>query len=576
MDVSSCRIGLGAVMHHHPSLGTSTPMAASMEQRREKKRQLDVEIAEHARSWKTARTTAAALAKHWKLEGHTLHVALAIYIWSGCCLEPTVDFLKRAARKKHWPEDKLDEEIAVIMLDSFAAADDAFLLRLTDAVFEEYAIVQREAQANLLKWGATAWVTEQNRKGITPSSATVLDQLELIRLSIPQSMRPVAWGANNSVPARMRMSRLRHTHGGRIGALQTREDIEIPVLSAKSRVAWQWFNHLYQRTPAGKVMVLINIDETAICLCPTTRAGNLFISRSEQPVQRLSKSGQRANLTHVAMACSDPEIQRLLPQVIIGNHHTIPAGTLADLQAKCYPRVSVLRNESSWVNGQVFAQILRMLAKVLAPHRERIQPVVQFDTYGGHLKPEVWAACTACRLWPMLVPAQTTWFLQGLDTEGFGHYKLRLQRAYQDARISSAPAQPTLSHLIDCVLLAIHEVLDAKDWCAAFARNGFSHQQVGVSVKKLRLLGLTAPLDISSDRPALDQLRLCFPRRRKVPTDSLWRAVDGSLAKGCLKAVVAKPVAYAAAASSSSTGCLVGPIAMHTRSKTKATTTTTA
>ena len=69
-----------------------------------KKRQLDEEVAELRRQWKAAKKAADSeaqaaerKAKHWKLDGRMLDIALVIHIWSGCSLEPTVQYLKAAA-----------------------------------------------------------------------------------------------------------------------------------------------------------------------------------------------------------------------------------------------------------------------------------------------------------------------------------------------------------------------------------------------------------------------------------------------------------------------------------------------
>ena len=539
----------------------------------ERKRQLKAEVAECKRAWKVAKKAAdseaqaaASKAKQWQLDGLMLDTALVIFVWSNSSLPPTVQFLKARARQKKWPDDKLDEEVSTLFLDAFLADDDARILELTDEANEAHAGVQKEAQQRLLKWFAAEWNAEQNLKGAEPTSSAVLDQLELIRQGMPLSIRPPPWGSSGSAGARKKLTRLRATHGGRLGKLKTRDDIDTASLVEKCNVAWQWSNHLFSKAPEGKRIVLINIDETAISLCPRTLLGNIFITKAQEPVRMQRKSDTRANLTHVAVVCSEPELQRLMPQVIIGNEHTIPARMLQELREKCGPRVRVLRNLSSWVNGPVFAQIITMVARALAPHRSQIQPIVQFDTYGGHLTSEVWRACTLGRLWPLVVPAKTTFFLQALDTEGFAQYKFCLQRDYQLARVRCAPEPPTLGALFDSVLAAIDKVLDAKAWNEALARNGFAFQQAGVSPKKLIELGLNAPLGISSERPTPEQLQLCFPRRKKVNFGSLWRAVDGN---GLAVRFVpkAKPRASASAASSSSAPA--GPISTRTRAKTR-------
>ena len=72
----------------------------------------------------------------------------------------------------------------------------------------------------------------------------------------------------------------------------------------------------------------INLDETPICVFQGDIRGNIFVSRKrqrEEITQNVSRAARRRYLTHVALISGKPEIQALLPQVIIANTRTIPA-----------------------------------------------------------------------------------------------------------------------------------------------------------------------------------------------------------------------------------------------------------
>ena len=56
-------------------------------------------------------------------------------------------------------------------------------------------------------------------------------------------------------------------------------------------------------------------------------------------------------MTFVALVCDVPEVQRVLPQIIIGNFHTLRASDMAALRAKLPGNVVLLRQRSAWNNN---------------------------------------------------------------------------------------------------------------------------------------------------------------------------------------------------------------------------------
>ena len=90
------------------------------------------------------------------------------------------------------------------------------------------------------------------------------------------------------------------------------------VMFGKCVAAWQWHNYLCSQVPCGKRVVRLNLDETAICLFQGARFGNLFLSKADQPAAHVPHTKKRTYLSHVAIVCDDADLQKLLPQVIIG------------------------------------------------------------------------------------------------------------------------------------------------------------------------------------------------------------------------------------------------------------------
>ena len=237
---------------------------------------------------------------------------------------------------------------------------------------------------------------------------------------------------------------------------------------------------------------------------------------------------------------------------------------MESLRSKCPANVTLLRRKSSFVTAEVMAYIIRLVAAVLAPYMDVVQPILSLDTCGAHWAAPMLNACCKAQIWPLFIPALLTWFLQPLDTDGFSQYKFKIQRDHMDRRIRLAADVDSLDALLDCIYGAIRDVLDVKNWAQAFGRNGFSEGQAELSLKRMQELKW-GPLAISCHRPNADALRLCFPRNRNVPVDLLWKGVDKYIASACGAASL---IPVSTSASSSSDGAPT-PISSRARAQTK-------
>ena len=279
--------------------------------------------------------------------------------------------------------------------------------------------------------------------------------------------------------------------------------------------------------PAGKVPLRINLDETSICLYQGEGKGTIIADKKRsRPMQNVSRGKRRCCLTHVAFLCDRPDVQPLLPQVLIGNEATFLVGLLPTLNLERPPSVRLLRQKSAWNCGETCARIIRMLGATLAPYTDAVQPILLLDAVRIHTTPQVLAACNAMKIWPVLVPAKLTWLLQPLDTDAFLPFKRRLRAAYQDACARSADGTLTTRQFLPCVYDAVNGVLSGRCWETTFEQNGFGSNQTNISPYVMRQLQIDAPPSILAVRPTLPQLVCCFPKRTKVPTAALWRQFD--------------------------------------------------
>ena len=291
---------------------------------------------------------------------------------------------------------------------------------------------------------------------------------------------------------------------------------------------WQWFNACARRVPEGKSLLRINMDETSVCLFQGGGKGNIIFKKRRdraeaEPVERASRAKRRCCLTHVAFICDRPDIQPLLPQVLVGNEATIPAGRLPGLRAAAPPNVHLVRQKSAWNNQHLMVHILALLAAALQPLFPELHPVLLLDACRVHIPAAVLRRCFALRIWPVIIPAKLTWLMQPLDTHGFLRYKTELRKAYQEARTRAALPELSLDEFLECLYLTIRKVLQGRPWDAAFDADGFGHNQERLSDFIKRKLAIAEPLAISPEPPTEEQLQLCFPKRAAVPHEVLLR-----------------------------------------------------
>ena len=295
----------------------------------------------------------------------------------------------------------------------------------------------------------------------------------------------------------------------------------------QAMAAWQWYNYAEAHVPAGKDVLRLNLDETSICLFQGNDKGNVLLSKKRPaehgPMQRVSRARRRTCLTHVAFLCDQPEIQPLLPQVLIGNEATFQVRAMARLQSARPTNVRLVRQKSSWNNQQLCAIIIRMLAHALRPYKDRFQPVLLLDACRLHFAQIVLNACNNCGIWVVLVPAKTTWLLQPLDTDVFRSFKSVLRRAYQKARVEAGTHDLSIEQFLPCVYEAIRRILQGMPWASAFTKNGFGNRQANVADNIKRELEVAGPLQASAARPSWEQLESVFPKRTTVPAASLLR-----------------------------------------------------
>ena len=109
-------------------------------------------------------------------------------------------------------------------------------------------------------------------------------------------------------------------------------------------------NWLTSRVDGGKQPVFLNLDETSISYSYHGAKG-FFVKkllRTRKGVVKIRKKELRGSVSHVAIIADRPDVQRVLPQVFIGNKHRFTLGLMEAVTGDKPAFVHLFRRKSSW------------------------------------------------------------------------------------------------------------------------------------------------------------------------------------------------------------------------------------
>ena len=498
--------------------------------------EISAELAELRRREKEERVRA----RQWVLTHSMRHTVLIIVDQSQGDVEAAAMYLGAVAAERHWPT-KSDLERRHFAEDVFIHATCSYALLeyyvgLVDVASTRDPDAMRVALRYALEWRVVNWARRQNlEKQLAPDTDQLLDRLEEERLKLPEGVRPPERGTSHSSAARKWASRLRERWGGCIASIKVREHVPLQEKRDKANATWQWWNYLQSRTPPGKCLLRVNLDETAVCLHQGGGRGSLFVTKRQRAglVESAPTNKRRCYMTHVGLICDRTDLQPLLPQVLVANEATLQAGTLAALSAACPPNVRLVRQKSSWSNGHLCALIVGLIMEALGVHAGLLQVVLILDAARLHFGPPMINACRRHGVWPLFVPAKLTWLLQPLDTHGFSLFKHTLRMAHRRARARSPDGVVPFADFLQCLYTAIRTtMLHGAPMVIGIDADGFGQRQLQLSTRVVEELQLSGEVFAPSTRPTDEQLRLCFPMRRSHPS-GVCVDTRGRTSRGC-------------------------------------------
>ena len=294
---------------------------------------------------------------------------------------------------------------------------------------------------------------------------------------------------------------------------------------------WQLWNYIEATAPRGKRVLKLNLDETSICLHQRTPRGTLCVSRkvARGLARNVPRAHRRCYLSFVAIICDDAEVQRALPQFLIGNCSTFKRGDVAELRAAVSPNLRIVRQKSAWNDQRLMVDILRDVRACLAPFMGAFQPVFTWDAARQHTTPLVFSAARRCGMWPLTIPSKLTWLLQPLDTHAFASFKRKLSELDRPPCAGPLDCGTGVRALVRRVSSAVHTQILEPPWARAFDSNGLGGLQARVSDRVRTALGVAGPFEIGAERPSLEQVALCYPRNFRLTQEFVFGHVGSAV-----------------------------------------------
>ena len=173
-------------------------------------------------------------AQVWQLSPQEEQVVTIIYMYSGYARAPAVEYLQQLGRRRGWPQ-KASEMLGSLVEDMFLAVEPVRLAELSDQGDPAAPVAMSVACAFLAEWDLFRWVDAANqRKGVAPSTEALLQELERLRLQLPEAVRFPSRGVSSESRARVWALQWRKRWGAHHGRVRVREDIPAAEMRAKA------------------------------------------------------------------------------------------------------------------------------------------------------------------------------------------------------------------------------------------------------------------------------------------------------------------------------------------------------
>ena len=132
-------------------------------------------------------------------------------------------------------------------------------------------------------------------------------------------------------------------------------------------------------------------------------------SKTQVTIDRASLSDRRSSISLLASITNDASIQAQLPQVLLGNHHTLTLQVLRSVGERI-GSVSLWRQKSAWNSHCTMRRWLALLVKALGPV-VKSRYVIVILVHPSHIHPSIFLQARRCGVRLVYLPGKLTSFL---------------------------------------------------------------------------------------------------------------------------------------------------------------------
>ena len=219
-----------------------------------------------------------------------------------------------------------------------------------------------------------------------------------------------------------------YTEGGRFLGPKTGAVFGFNLIFAQALAFFQWCNFALQKAEHEPEPLVINVDETSLAFHWSGLVGTIL--RESCAADRSKLKERRARATYICAITHDAEVQKLLPQVLLGNSRSFPA-KFEESAAEVCPKLVIWRAKSAWCTQRLMERYFRLLSEHLAPVLTSRNVCVVLDLAPCHLHDSLFTLAHGLGLRLIYVPPGMTSSLQPCDTHYFARFKSLVQERWR-------------------------------------------------------------------------------------------------------------------------------------------------
>ena len=299
-----------------------------------------------------------------------------------------------------------------------------------------------------------------------------------------------------------------YTEGGRFLGPKTGAVFGFNLIFAQALAFFQWCNFALQKAEHEPEPLVINVDETSLAFHWSGLVGTIL--RESCAADRSKLKERRARATYICAITHDAEVQKLLPQVLLGNPRSFPA-KFAESAAEICPKLVIWRAKSAWCIQRLMERYFRLLSEHLAPVLTSRNVRVVLDLAPCHLHDSLFTLAHGLGLRLIYVPPGMTSSLQPCDTHYFARFKSLVQERWRQEK-SGAPGGRLTILMWAKVVASVIETMSLQQWRHAFESTGILREQQCLSSALLQKFSWVEKPKVSAIMPNENLSQWLFPK----------------------------------------------------------------